>query len=124
MEAERRILRSENTTEALCLQLDACRRAAALTGMVLADEEGITLATSGDPQACGEVAAQLPLIGQKTPTFDGVLYSAEAGWEVGMKRFRAADTELYLCAIGGLREPRSQQIQHSIGGVSRILMTS
>ena len=36
-------------------------------------------------------------------------------------RFEAEGSDLYICAIGGGGEPRAQQIQHSIGGVSRIL---
>ncbi len=121
MSKERRKQRSQNTTMALCLQLDACRRAARLTGMVLSDRDGLTLATAGDSKACREIAARLPLLGQKTERFEGVLYSAEADWEICMERFHAANSELYLCAIGGRADQRVPQVQHSRQGVTRIL---
>jgi hypothetical protein len=124
MATERRKQRSQNTTMALCLQLDASRRAAELTGMVLSDEDGLTLATAGDSRACREIAARLPLLGRKTERFEGVLYSGEAGWEVFMKRFRAANSELHLCAIGGGAEARDHQVSHSMQGVTRILETA
>jgi hypothetical protein len=121
MEIERRKQRSQNTTMALCLQLDASRRAANLTGMVLSDADGLTLATAGDVRACKEVAARLATIGRKAGHFEGVLYSSDVGWEVGVERFQVADNELYLCAIGGASKHRAHQIHHSISGVTRIL---
>src|SRR5262245_50820945 len=72
MSSERRRRRSKDPLQALHLQLDACRRAAALDGMVLSDEDGLLLAATGDRDACDEVAARLPLIGRRSPAFEGV----------------------------------------------------
>ncbi len=118
---ERRKRRSENTTKALKYQLDACRRQAALEGMVLSDESGVCLAQSGNAESCDEVAARLPLMGSKVRNFEGVLYSADRGWEVRMRRFRVFGAELYVAAIGGNANHRRSQLAHSIGGLSRIL---
>jgi hypothetical protein len=116
----RRSHRSHDTLEALHLQLDACRKDAELDGMVLSDEDGLTLAATGDAVACDEIAARLPLIGRKVSDFEGVLLSAENGWRVRMRRFIVAGTELYLCAIGG-SEQRDAELGRGVGGAARIL---
>lgn len=118
---ERRSKRSDNTSQALRYQLEACRREAGLEGMVLADEEGLALAASGDADHCDEIAARLALVGARVADFAGVLLSAEGAWQVSMRRFAIDGSELYMCAIGGDAEPRAAQIDRSIGGCSRIL---
>ena len=118
---ERRQNRSANTTRALCFQLNASLRRADLTGMILADEEGVCLATAGDDHACDEIAAHLPMMGRKVNRFEGVLFGPEAQWDIHMKRFTVEGTNLYLCAIGE-GEARNDQLDQSMNGVSRILM--
>jgi len=118
---ERRQRRSDNTTLALHYQLDACRQTAKLDGLILSDEDGFCLAASGDPQACQEVAAQLPFIGRKVRDFEGVLLGTEGGWRICMHRFGVPDGELYLCAIGAAGTERDRQLARSRGGVRRIL---
>ena len=102
---ERRHRRSDNTTLALHYQLEACRQAARLEGLVLSDEDGFCLAASGDPQACHEVAAQLPFIGRKVGEFEGVLLGTEGGWKIRMQRFGVTGGQLFLCAIARERIP-------------------
>ena len=119
--AERRRRRSHDTLKALHLQLDACRRAGELDGMVLSDQDGLLLAATGDPEACDEIAAQLPLIGQRVSEFEGVLLSAENGWRVRMRRFRVGRSELYLAAIGGAATTSERELGRGIGGATRIL---
>ncbi|HLU64912.1 MAG TPA: hypothetical protein VKZ63_01470, partial [Kofleriaceae bacterium] len=97
---ERRRRRSDNTTLALHYQLESSRAAARLDGLVLSDEDGFCLASSGDPEACEEVAARLPFIGRKVPRFEGVLLGCESGWRIRMERVAIAGADLYLCAIG------------------------
>ena len=118
---ERRRRRSDNTTLALHYQLEECRRAARLDGLVLSDEDGFCLAASGDPQACHEVAAQLPFIGRKVREFEGVLLGSEGGWRICMHRFGVPGGELYLCAIGAGGEERDRHMARSRGAVRRIL---
>ncbi len=119
--SERRNRRSNNTTRALGFQLEACRRAAKLEGMVIADETGVPLATSGDLRSCDEVAARLAIVGRKVPEFHGVMFSDEASYSVSMKRFHIGDDELYMCAIGGHLALRTSEVNRSIGGAVRIL---
>jgi hypothetical protein len=118
---ERRKSRSPFTLEALRLQLEACRRAAELDGMVVSDEDGLLIAAAGDAEACDEIAARLPLIGQRTEEFHGVLLSAENGWKVQMRRFQVGTSELYLAAIGGEEQRRKRVFKRAVGGAARIL---
>ena len=118
---ERRRRRSENTSLALHYQLDSGRKAARLDGLVLSDEDGFCLASSGDPEACQEVAARLPFIGRKVPEFEGVLLGTESGWRIRMKRMAVGGTELYLCAIGNHTATHEHDMTRTSGGIRRIL---
>jgi hypothetical protein len=118
---ERRRRRSENTSLALHYQLDSGRKAARLDGLVLSDEDGFCLASSGDPEACQEVAARLPFIGRKVPEFEGVLLGTESGWRIRMRRMAIAGTELYLCAIGNQNATHDHDMTRTSGGIRRIL---
>ena len=118
---ERRHNRSANTTRALCFQLTASLKKAALTGFVLTDDDGVCLAAAGDSHACDEIAAHLPLMGRKVGEFEGMLFGPAVQWDIQMRRFEVEGSELYLCAIGG-SEARNDQMKRSIDGVARILM--
>ena len=118
---ERRHNRSANTTRALCFQLNAALNRAELEGFVLTDEGGVCLAAAGNSYACDEIAAHLPLVGRKVGEFEGVLFGPGAQWDVQMRRFEVEGTQLFLCAIGE-SERRQAQLNHSVKGVSRILM--
>ena len=118
---ERRRRRSDNTTLALHYQLDSGRKAARLDGLVLSDADGFCLASSGDPEACQEVAARLPFIGRKVPEFEGVLLGTESGWRIHMKRMAVGGAELYLCAIGNHTPTGDKEMARTGGGVRRIL---
>ena len=118
---ERRNRRSGNTSEALHLQLDACREDSKLEAIVLSDEDGLCLAAAGDQDTCDELAANLPFVGSKAPNFEGVLFSPTKAWKVGVKRFEVMGTELYLCVAGGRGSARDKELMRSLGGVARIL---
>jgi len=118
--SDRRHLRSQNTTRALNLQLESCRKDAALDGLILADDDGVCLATSGDPNACDEVAARLPFIGRKVPAFEGVMLGTDTGWRIRMRRIEISGADLYLCAIGD-GDDHQAILTRSARGVSRII---
>jgi len=119
--SERRVQRSNYTSEALFLQLNACREDSNLEAIVLSDEDGLCLAASGDTDTCDEIAANLPFVGAKAPNFEGVLFSPSKAWKVGVRRFEVLGTELYLCVAGGRGEARDRELSRSLGGVARIL---
>jgi hypothetical protein len=119
--AERRRRRSRDTLHALQLQLDASRRAGCLDAMVLSDGDGLLLASTGDREACAEVAARLPIIGRRVGEFEGTLLSAGKNLRVRMRRFFVGTAELYIAAVGGGGESGERALGGSIGGASRIL---
>ena len=119
--SERRRRRTEDVMEALHYQLDACRAEAELTAMVVADEHGMCLASSGAMATCSEIAARLPMLSRKAGNFEGVLLGAKGGVPVAMKRIRIDGTELFACAIGGKQERHAVQLIRAEYGVRRIL---
>jgi hypothetical protein len=118
--AERRRHRSDHPLEALELQLEACRQAGDVDGMVLSDGDGLLLAAVGNRAVCDEIAVQLPQIGRRVGEFRGVLLSAERALRVHMRRFRVGVSDLYIAVIGS-GERDSQTLAHGLGGASRIL---
>jgi hypothetical protein len=118
---ERRRRRTNDVMEALHLQLDACREDAELEAMVVADDLGMLLASSGMPSMCYEVAARLPILARKAGDFSGVLLGASGGVPVGVKRIKLGDSELIACALGGQQDRHGEQLRRAEQGVKRIL---
>ena len=125
MTAERRQRRSDERCEALLLQLDACRERGVLDAMILADRDGLCVATAGGPEAsdstCTEIAAQLPMIGDDMPSTDGLVLASGSLWNVHVRRFDMQGYPLYLCAVGGSGAERAGAVDSSVSGVGRIL---
>ena len=121
MEMERRTRRSDNITQALRLQLAACRDAGRLAAMVLADRDGLPLAVVGDLPTCEEVAGRMALVGQRVSSYRGTVRTEDGAWPVHMRRVTVDGAGLLLCAIGGSRSERHRQIVRSSAGVERIL---
>jgi hypothetical protein len=119
---ERRRRRTEDVMEALHLQLDACRLDAELEAMVVADDHGMCLASSGLPATCLEIAARLPIIGRKTDGWSGTLLGAQGGVPVAMKKIELdGATHLYACAVGGEKDRHAGELSRAEAGVRRIL---
>ncbi|MBK7535465.1 MAG: hypothetical protein IPI49_08870 [Myxococcales bacterium] len=118
---ERRRNRSENSSEALHHQLEACCHDGAIEAMVIADDEGLTLASCGDPYACDEIAARTAVAGRRVAEFAGTLLGHAQAWDVQMKRIAVGGAELLVCAVGGSELMRQRQIERSAAGASRIL---
>jgi hypothetical protein len=111
-ETERRTRRSQRAEEALSLQLERVRDEAHLEALVLASEEGLTIAHSGEEEFCTELAALAPFIEQANSTQE-------------LLRVRAteiAGRQLYLVSYGRDR-PREVEswLDHAFRGVTRIL---
>jgi hypothetical protein len=118
---ERRRHRAETATEALRYQLAACCADGRIQAMVVADGDGLPLASSGDTFACDEVAARMVLVGPKIKSFDGTLFGAGHAWEVQMIKVDIEGTELLVCAVGGSAGARTRQLQRGAEGAVRIL---
>ena len=89
--------------------------------MVVADGDGLPLASSGDTYACDEVAARMGIIGARTHEFSGTLLGAGHAWNVQMRKVEVEGTELLVCAVGGTAEARKRQLTRGASGALRIL---
>lgn len=118
---ERRQRRSGLITQALTYQLLACCEDGRMHAMVVADEEGLPLAASGDPGACDEIAASMAQVATRTGQFSGTLYRGGQRWEVEMTRIPVDGSHLFVCAVGGTAEQRWRQVARGAQGTRRIL---
>ena len=89
--------------------------------MVVADGDGLPLASSGDTYACDEVAARMVVAGRRIQEFNGVLLGPAQRWDVQMKKIELEGTELLVCAVGGTAEARGRQLARGAEGAARIL---
>jgi uncharacterized Zn-binding protein involved in type VI secretion len=119
--SERRHRRSESTTLALKYQLDACCSNGRIEAMVVADGDGLPLASSGDTFACDEVAARMVIVGHKIREFNGTLLGSGHKWDVQMQKVTIEGTELLVCAVGGSADSRQRQLAQGTAGALRIL---
>jgi len=118
---ERRRRRSVDPTLALTYQLAACC-ADGVDAMVVADGDGVPLASAGDDYACDEVAARVVIVGRRIRDFNGTLLGAGQRWEVQMQKLDLGVAgEVVVCAIGGTAQSRTRQIRRSVDGAARIL---
>lgn len=117
---ERRRRRSSSPHIALTLQLDACCDDG-VDAMVLADGDGLPLASSGDGYACEEIAGRMVIVARRIREFAGTVIGPGQRWDVQMTKFEIDGEELVVCAVGGSADARVRQIARSIGGVQRIL---
>ena len=109
---ERRRRRSARAEEALALQLQEVRDRAKLDAIVLASEEGLAIAHSGEPEFCTELAALAPFIPEASP--ERTLLRVRSS--------RFAGREFYLVSYS--REGRGElesSLDRAWRGVSRIL---
>jgi hypothetical protein len=121
MRKERRRRRAESITLALTYQLDACCRDGAIQAMVVADGDGLPLASSGDSRACDEVAVRMVNVGSRIREFNGTVLDGGARWDVQMKKVTVDGSELLVCAVGGTAAERKKQITRGAEGALRIL---
>jgi hypothetical protein len=121
MDLDRRSRRSVDPTLALTYQLVACC-ADGVDAMVVADGEGVPLASAGDDEACERVAGRLVKAGPRIREFHGTVLDGGQRWDVQMHKLDLGGAgEIVVCAVGGTALARQRQIQRSLAGASRIL---
>lgn len=118
---DRRRRRANTVTQALKFQLASCCEDGRIEAMVVADGDGLPLASSGDTFACDEVAARMVLVGPRIKEFSGTLLGAGNAWQVQMRKVEVEGSELLVCAVGGTPEARMRQIARGAEGALRIL---
>lgn len=118
---ERRRRRADTISLALSYQLDDCCRDGAIEAMVVADGDGLPLASAGDRFACDEVAVRIVKVGARIREFNGVLLGSGTRWDVQMQKVMVDGSELLVCAVGGTADQRKKQIARGASGALRIL---
>ena len=118
---ERRRRRADTISLALSYQLDDCCRDGAIEAMVVADGDGLPLASAGDRFACDEVAVRIVKVGARIHEFNGVLLGSGTRWDVQMQKVMVDGSELLVCAVGGTAAQRKKQIARGASGALRIL---
>ena len=89
--------------------------------MVIADDQGLPLASSGDAHACDEVAARMGVVAHRVREFSGTLLGPGAAWNVEMRKIEIDGADLLVCAVGGSAQARADQVARSAEGALRIL---
>ena len=89
--------------------------------MVVADGDGLPLASSGDTGACDEVAASMVHVAARTHEFSGTLIGNGRRWDVEMRKVKVDHSDLFVCVVGGSQEQRQRQLARGASGTLRIL---
>lgn len=121
---ERRRQRTHLVSQALRYQLAACCKDGDIAAMVVADRDGLALASSGDAGDCEELAARMVHVGARIAEFRGTLLGEGRRWDVQMRKIQIDEVDLLVCAIGGSPEQRDRQVQRGAAGTLRILGAS
>lgn len=114
---ERRIRRSQDPYSALCLQLESSRLKGELDAVVVAIDNGLLVAGAGERSICEALGAIAPLVG--STSFNGRLPSALEGQSVDVRTVSLDGETVYVASVG--RKGGDEWLQHSVGGVCRIL---
>jgi len=116
---ERRRLRSEDTRTALSYQLAFSAVESGMDGLVLADEDGLLVASSPSTPQPEEVAAYGPLaLDPELLHPDCVLAKRE---DVTVQCFEQDGARLFLVGMGGVASRRAMALVRAMRGVRRIL---
>lgn len=119
---ERRVERSEARGVALGLQLQACAERAGASAMVLADPDGLLVATSRrGATSSEEIAAILPFLALNSDFAGLMMNRIPGGEQVVVSAFNVDGVDLYLCAVGDFSDRMHQEIAKAKMGVRRIL---
>jgi hypothetical protein len=118
MRPERRARRSEDTLEALGLQLEAVARRARLDGLLLVEEQGLEVASAGAVVGLEEIAAVAPKLAPGAGFWRGELWGEVPVTVVPVSTDFGA---LFLCAAGGAEAELDGELLRGGCGVCRIL---
>lgn len=122
MKDDRRVRRSEQLDQALAFQLEACVERVGLEEMLLADQDGLLVASSaGSTTHSEEIAAILPLLARGHDFTGNLLSQGATCHKVAVSAFHAAETDLFLCALGDNGCETFAEIAQAKLGVTRIL---
>ena len=114
---ERRLRRSHDPYQALCLQLEHVRLEGELDALVVAIDNGLLVAGAGERSVCEALGAVAPLMG--SPGFNGRIPAPLVGQSIDVRSISLDGQTVYLASLGRVRG--DQWVARSAGGVRRIL---
>lgn len=114
---ERRLRRSQDPYQALCLQLEHVRLEGELDALVVAIDNGLLVAGAGERSVCEALGAVAPLMG--SPSFNGRIPGPLVGQSIEVRSISLDGETVYLASMG--RASGDEWVARSAGGVRRIL---
>lgn len=118
---ERRLRRSHLKGPALSLQLQACTERSGVDAMILADGDGLVVASSAwNDDSTEQIAAQMANVGVHQFRV-ATLREGGLPRTVAARGFQAGEQELVVCAVGCPTERTLGELYAAIGGIQRIL---
>jgi hypothetical protein len=121
LQTNRRINRSCDVQTALSFQLSATAERAEFTSIVLADENGLVMASSGNPDVCEHMAALSPILSAKMRLWHGELETNRGKVQMSVAPLRVEGNLLYLAAAEGRKSYITKELFFGGRGVTRIL---
>ena len=120
--SERRQNRSDDIQAALTNQLAASAKRAKFSAMVLADDLGMVVATTGNKSVCEQMAAISPVLAPDMKSWRGAVETNKGTVQLTVAPIRVQDMQLYLTASEGKKaQVITREMFVSGKGVSRIL---
>ena len=121
MAAERRVNRSNQLSTALRHQLNASASRARFSSIVLAEDQGLVVANSGDDSESEEIAALSPQIARNCDLWHGRVATSFGERMVTIAAVPSPHGRLFLSGVGGHRASIISELRQSSQGVCRIL---
>ena len=119
---ERRVRRSNQMGTALSFQLEACASRSGVEAMILANRDGLVVASSPwNPESTEVVAAQLARVQTHQFRVGTVRAQGSAPRTISARGFDVGDEELVVCAVGCPTTKMVGEIYEAIGGIKRIM---
>ena len=119
---ERRTNRSDNIFCALELQLAATARRARFSSIVLTEEQGLTVASTGNAGEVEEIAAMSPQLAPGGRIWQGKIRNDDGGSRlVTVAPIQSDTSKLFICAVGGNSSIITSALLRGGQGVKRIL---
>ena len=115
---DRRQRRSSDRQTALRYQLDHIRDRGRIEALVVVDDQGIVVASSGEDGVCEELGAVAPLMSRSPLGMP--LSPLLTGGEVAVRPLELQGQRLFLACLGG-NVARDALLGHPVKGVARIL---
>jgi hypothetical protein len=121
LQTNRRINRSNDVQTALSLQLAATAERAQFSSIVLADENGLVMASLGDPDVCEHMAALSPILSAEMKLLHGEMETVKGVVQMSVAPLSVDGNLLFIAAAEGRKSDITKELFFGGRGVTRIL---